>query len=55
MVLAPAVEGALRFGVELGRFPTVERIYKNIKALEAFRSSDWRHQEDTPEDLRVKE
>ena len=51
--LAPACEGAVRFGVELEEFPTVWRVYGRIRALEAFRKGDWRHQEDTPEEFRV--
>jgi maleylacetoacetate isomerase len=51
VVLAPAIENALRYGLELDEFPTVERIYKNVKDLDAFRDGDWRHQPDTPEEL----
>lgn len=52
VVLAPACEGALRFEVDLDEFPTVSRVYKRIRELEAFRRGDWRHQEDTPEEFR---
>jgi maleylacetoacetate isomerase len=52
--LAPAVEGALRWGVDVQSMPTVWRVYENAKELEAFKKGDWRHQEDTPEDLREK-
>lgn len=52
VVLAPAVEGALRFGVILDDIPTVKRIYSAIKTLDAFRKGDWKHQDDTPEEFR---
>jgi len=55
VVLAPAVEAALRYGVELENVPTVKRIYEGVKGLEAFRKGDWRHQSDTPEEFRVDE
>jgi len=53
VVLAPAVEGALRYGVELEGMRTVKRVYENMRGLEAFRKGDWRHQPDTPEEFRV--
>lgn len=51
--LAPAVEGALRFGVQVKEMRTVWRVYNEVKGLEAFRMGDWRHQGDTPEEFRV--
>lgn len=54
VVLAPAVEGALRFGVDLEKLETVRRVYERVKGMEAFVKGDWKHQEDTPEELRVK-
>ncbi|KAN0096535.1 maleylacetoacetate isomerase maia [Hyaloscypha variabilis] len=55
--LAPAVEGALRYGVDLEGegLGTVKRVYENVRGLEAFKRGDWRHQEDTPEEFRVKD
>jgi len=53
VVLAPAVEGAIRYGVDLDKLPTVSRVYHKIRQLDAFRKGDWRHQEDTPEEYRV--
>lgn len=50
--LAPAVEGALRYGVDVERLGTVWRVYNEIRGLEAFKKGDWRHQDDTPEELR---
>jgi maleylacetoacetate isomerase len=52
VVLAPACEGALRFEVDLEQFPTVSKVYKRICVLDAFKRGDWKHQEDTPEELR---
>jgi maleylacetoacetate isomerase len=54
VVLAPAVEGALRWGVDVEKLKTVSRVYERIKVLDAFRRADWRHQEDTPEEFRAK-
>lgn len=50
--LAPAVEGALRNNVDIGQFPTVERIYNNVRVLEEFKKGDWKHQGDTPEEFK---
>ena len=55
VVLAPAVEGALRFAVELEKVPTVKKVYEKIKEVEAFKKGDWRHQDDTPDEFRVGE
>jgi maleylacetoacetate isomerase len=52
VVLAPAVEGALRFDVDVGDFPNVQRIYKKLQTLPAFVEGGWRAQLDTPEGLR---
>lgn len=51
--LAPAVEGAMRYGVDVGRLETVWRVYNAVKGLEAFKQGDWRHQDDTPGEFRV--
>jgi maleylacetoacetate isomerase len=53
MVLAPAVEGALRYGVDLDGLKTVKRVFENVRGLEAFKKGDWRHQPDTPEEFKV--
>lgn len=53
VVLAPAVEGALRYGVGVEGLPTVRRIYEKLRVLEAFKKGDWRHQEDTPLEFRL--
>lgn len=51
--LAPAVEGAFRFDLEIEKgMPEVWRVYQNIKDLDAFKFSDWKHQEDTPPEFR---
>jgi len=55
VVLAPAVEAALRYGIELEDVPTVKRIYEGVRGLDAFKRGDWRHQGDTPEEFRVDE
>ncbi|KAH8651623.1 hypothetical protein BGZ60DRAFT_388271 [Tricladium varicosporioides] len=51
--LAPAVEGALRWGVDVQGIRTVWMIYERIRSEEVFVRGDWRHQGDTPEEFRV--
>ena len=53
--LAPAVEGALRYNVDIKQFPIVDRVYTAIKGLEEFKRGDWKHQPDTPEEFRASE
>ncbi len=53
VVLAPAVEAALRYEVVLENYPTVKRVYEEVRGLDAFKKGDWRHQGDTPEEFRV--
>jgi maleylacetoacetate isomerase len=48
VVLAPAVENAIRYGVDLETLPTVKRVFETIRELDEFKAADWRHQEDTP-------
>ena len=48
VVLAPAVENAVRYGVDLETLPTVKRLFERIRELEEFKAADWRHQGDTP-------
>ena len=55
IVLAPTIEAALRWGVDFTVLPTVWGIYARLKGLSAFENGDWRHQEDTPEELRSSE
>lgn len=52
VVLAPAVDNAMRFKVDISRFPTVNRIYQEAQKLDAFQKGGWKAQPDTPEDLR---
>ncbi|EHY55296.1 hypothetical protein HRR83_009097 [Exophiala dermatitidis] len=53
--LAPAVDGALRFGVDVkGEFPLVWKVWENLKQVEAFKKGRWDNQEDTPEELQGK-
>jgi len=52
VVLAPAVDGALRFGVDLVCCPNVKRVYDTIQMLPAFVEGGWRTQLDTPEELK---
>lgn len=55
-VLAPAVDGALRFGVPVEQnYPNLWRVWKNISELKAFQKGRWNAQDDTPDDLRAKE
>jgi maleylacetoacetate isomerase len=52
VVLAPAVDGALRFGVDIAQFPTVSRIAEELKQVDGFVKGNWRNQPDTPEEVR---
>ncbi|KAK6539928.1 hypothetical protein TWF694_008763 [Orbilia ellipsospora] len=52
--LMPAIDGAVRFGVDMEEFETVKRIWGNLEAVEAVVKGGWRVQGDTPDDLRVK-
>lgn len=54
VVLAPAVENGLRYGLRLEDVPTIQRVFEHIRDLEAFRAGNWRNQEDTPEDEQPK-
>ncbi|MCJ1298603.1 hypothetical protein MMC08_001393 [Hypocenomyce scalaris] len=52
VVLAPALVNATRYGVDMAKFPTIERVNKALVRLEAFRQGDWRYQPDTPLEFR---
>src|SRR5271156_137717 len=52
VVLSPAVDGALRFGVNIEEFPTINRIYGELQKIPAFQRGSWRSQPDTPEEFR---
>ncbi|KAK1146299.1 hypothetical protein N8T08_003086 [Aspergillus melleus] len=51
--LIPAVWGAQRVGVELERYPTIDRVAKNLEEVDAVKLGHWRNQEDTPDEFRV--
>ncbi|KAK6346361.1 hypothetical protein TWF730_010687 [Orbilia blumenaviensis] len=51
--LAPAVDSALRFGVDMSKFETTERVWRALEEVEAFKKGGWRAQGDTPEELRA--
>ncbi|KAJ9500084.1 hypothetical protein H2202_004475 [Exophiala xenobiotica] len=54
--LAPAIDGALRFGVDVqGGFPHIWKVWENLKVVEAFKKGRWDNQEDTPQELKTKE
>ena len=53
LCLAPAVENALRWEVDLSKFPNVVRVFDALKVLPEFVKGDWKHQGDTPEALRA--
>lgn len=55
VVLAPAVDGALRFGVDLEQMPNVQRVYAELQQLPALKLGSWRAQPDTPKEFRVRE
>lgn len=51
--LVPAVWNARRFGVDLGRFPTISKVMHDLEGLEAVKRSAPLAQPDTPEELRT--
>ncbi|EME84180.1 uncharacterized protein MYCFIDRAFT_152431 [Pseudocercospora fijiensis CIRAD86] len=51
--LAPAIENALRWEVDLSKVPNVVRVFDALKVLPEFVKGDWKHQDDTPENLRA--
>ena len=54
--LAPAVDGALRFGVDVKHeFPRLWRVWEELLNVDAFKKGRWNVQPDTPADLRAKE
>jgi len=53
IVLAPTVEAGNRWGVDFSVLPTTKAIYDRLKVLPCFEKGDWKHQEDTPEELRT--
>ncbi|KAI8871130.1 Maleylacetoacetate isomerase [Ramicandelaber brevisporus] len=53
VVLAPQVENAVRYGVDVKDFPTIQKVFDKIKVQDAFVKSNWRNQPDTPEELRA--
>jgi maleylacetoacetate isomerase len=51
--LAPAVDGVLRFGVQVEtEFPRVWKIWRELSELKAFQNGRWDSQPDTPEELK---
>lgn len=53
VLLVPAVDGALRYGVEVEKMERVWKVYCELKEEPAFVKGGWRSQEDTPEEFRV--
>lgn len=53
--LAPAIENALRWEVDMSLFPRTMKVFEAIRLLPEFRAADWRHQEDTPDCLKAKD
>ncbi|KAG0652766.1 putative glutathione S-transferase [Hyphodiscus hymeniophilus] len=51
--MAPAVDAALRWGVDMDAFPLTRRVYETVRVLEPFLKGDWRHQDDTLEEFRT--
>ncbi|EPS43246.1 hypothetical protein H072_2748 [Dactylellina haptotyla CBS 200.50] len=51
--LMPAIDGAVRFGVDMEEFETVKRVWSELDKVEAVVKGGWRVQGDTPADLRA--
>jgi maleylacetoacetate isomerase len=41
------------FGANLADYPTCAAVFKHVSALPEFIAADWKHQPDTPEELRA--
>ncbi|KAK6497442.1 hypothetical protein TWF481_011851 [Arthrobotrys musiformis] len=50
--LVPTIDGAVRFGVDMGEFETIGRIGRALEEVEAVKKGGWRTQGDTPEEFR---
>ena len=50
--LVPAVWGAEGYGIDIGLFPTIKRVYDELSLRDEIVSSHWKNQGDTPEELR---
>jgi maleylacetoacetate isomerase len=48
VVLAPAVENATRYGVDIDALPTVKRVFDTLSRLDEFKAGNWINQGDTP-------
>jgi len=50
--LAPAVDMAVGYKVDMAPYPRVLAVYEDLMKLQAFKDSNWKAQEDTPEQYR---
>lgn len=50
--LMPAAWGAQRYNIDLGRFPTIKRLFDSLSKEDVVVKAHWKSQPDTPEDLR---
>ncbi|KAL4895196.1 glutathione S-transferase [Aspergillus ambiguus] len=50
--LLPAVWGAVRSGVDMTAFPTIQRVADRLETEDAVKKAHWTTQDDTPDDLR---
>ncbi|KAF3104036.1 hypothetical protein TWF569_003299 [Orbilia oligospora] len=50
--LIPTIDSAVRFGVGMGEFETIGRIWRALEEVEAVQKGGWRTQGDTPEEFR---
>lgn len=54
LCLLPGAWNAARFGVDLGQFPTVQRVVENLEKLPAVEKASYFNQPDTPAEWRGK-
>ncbi|KAF3929548.1 hypothetical protein ABW19_dt0205068 [Dactylella cylindrospora] len=52
--LLPAIDGAVRFGVDMQEFETIGRVWENLEKVEEMVKGGWRMQGDTPQEFRPK-
>ncbi|KAL4970900.1 maleylacetoacetate isomerase MaiA [Aspergillus stella-maris] len=52
LCLVPAVWGAERVGIDLSKYPVIQRVMEALDGEECVKRAHWRGQGDTPEDLK---
>jgi maleylacetoacetate isomerase len=51
--LVPTIWGAMRFQIDMEKYPVTKRVYEEMSKLEAVKRAHWNAQPDTPVELRA--